>query len=119
MNPESLRDPLLLGDPRQLERKLAASSGLLREYWDDFQRAFLRDPKIRPQVLFLPACLTVEGLEEARQLLRAFWRNLPQLDTSDAVQYHTWWTAGDVPDNQLQTNRLHPVTRYSATGAAQ
>jgi hypothetical protein len=88
----AIRQPLLAGDPVALARKLAGSAGLLREYWNDFQRTFRTDPNM----LFLPALLTGEGLDEARTVLRRGWEQLAGDDGAADVQFHTWCRCGRV-----------------------
>ncbi|MCG3148203.1 MAG: hypothetical protein PCFJNLEI_01646 [Verrucomicrobiae bacterium] len=90
----AMSQPLLAGDPVALARKLAGSSGLLQEYWDDYQRRFLADPATRSNMLFLPALLTGDGLDEARAILRRHWEKLPADDGANDVQFHTWCRCG-------------------------
>ncbi|MCC7519453.1 MAG: hypothetical protein IT578_09740 [Verrucomicrobiae bacterium] len=86
--------PLLLGDPDALARKLAGSAGLLRGYWEDFQSRFLADPASRAQMIFLPALLDGTGLDEARATLRRDWQTLAADAAAGDVQFHAWCRCG-------------------------
>lgn len=68
------RTPLMAGDPERLASKLNNATGLLGDYWSDFQLTFLKDPATRSDMLFLSALVNGEGLEEARSALRDYWR---------------------------------------------
>jgi hypothetical protein len=87
-------EPLLAGDPEALARKLAGSGGLLREYWDDFHRRFLQNPESRAQMIFLPALVSGDGLDEARAVSRRYWQSLAADDGAHDVQFHTWCRCG-------------------------
>ena len=53
-DPKALEQPLFVGDIRQLQNKFTDSNGLLKEYWEDFQRS-LDVPERRAENLFLDA----------------------------------------------------------------
>lgn len=90
------REPLLAGDPDALARKLAGSGGLLREYWEDFQRRVLADADSRANMIFLTALLDGNDLDEARATLRRDWQKLAADDAAGDAQFHTWCRCGAV-----------------------
>jgi len=96
LDPQAFDHPLFLGEIERLLGKLSTAGGLLREYWADFGRTFMQDPRIRPQVIFLPAVLSGEGLDEARRHLADYVWSLEWSDTAGDVQYHTWCRCGAV-----------------------
>lgn len=92
--PDALKRPLYLGDPERLRAKLNESGGILREYWDDFNRRLLKDPKTRAEMIFLPALVTDDHVEEARALLLDYCRMLTRNDNAGDFQFHTWCRGG-------------------------
>ena len=96
MQQEARAFPLFAGDPALLAKKLNSATGLLGEYWSDFQQTSLKNPATRADMLFLPALVNGEGVEEARKVLRDYYIRLPQEDCADDVQFHTWCRCGVV-----------------------
>ena len=93
---DALRHPLFIGDVARLQAKLESSGGLLREYWQDFRKTHLADPKMRADMIFL-AAMTSPGLRgEARQRLKDYYTSLPAHDAANDVQFHTWCRCGTV-----------------------
>lgn len=88
--------PLFLGEPDRLRDKLAGATGLLARYWADYRERLLQDPGRRPHLVFLPALLTGEGLEDARSAILECGRRLAQEDAAGDVQFHTWCRSGTV-----------------------
>jgi hypothetical protein len=111
--------PLLVGAPDRLRDKLAGATGLLGQYWADYQGRLLRDPAQRPQLLVLSALLTGQGVEEARANLRQSWRRLAQDDAAADVQFHTWCRSGAILRQALHFDWLAARGVWSAAETAE
>ena len=96
MQSEVLGFPLFAGDPAVLADKLRNSTGLLGRYWKEYQESFLTNPETRASLLFLPALVSGDHIEEACGNLRQYYRNLARNETSGGTQFHTWCVAGEV-----------------------
>lgn len=93
----ALSAPLFLGDIKAAERKLNQAGGLLHEYWHEHQARCLQDAEYRKENLFLHALLAGGAeREEAKDLLRDYWRHLAASDTAGDFQFHTWCRCGSV-----------------------
>ncbi|MBM4032134.1 MAG: hypothetical protein FJ291_10150 [Planctomycetes bacterium] len=86
--------PLFLGDPARVAHKLETASGLLGGYWADFLAKFRAKRGTSWPMVHLPAALLGEGVDEAREQLRAAWRYLGSADTAGDFQFHTWCRCG-------------------------
>jgi len=90
------KHPLFTGDPERLLAKLRGAGGLLEKYRDEFHQRLLLDPAMRSNIVFLPALLTGEGMDDARGALRQYWEALAREDAAWDVQFHTWCRSGTV-----------------------
>lgn len=94
--PKALQTPLLAEPAAAMAAKLDRAQGLLRTYWQDFQTRCREDQDFREENLFLLAFATGEGLAEAKDLLRQYWRGMVRSDTHGDYQYHTWCRCGSI-----------------------
>jgi len=95
-HPDVMQSPLLIHDLDGLTRKLQRSTGLLSQYWNDFQNTFLTNPDTRADMIFLATLVDSREMDEARELLLGYFRQLAEDDCADDVQFHTWCRCGAV-----------------------
>jgi len=93
---EAASYPLFIGEPARLAVKLEGAGGLLEEAWAGFRKRLHESPEARAQMVFLPALLTGESADFAREQLRDYWRLLATHDTAGDFQFHTWCRCGAV-----------------------
>ena len=94
--PEAMQFPLFIGDVAKLENKLNGAGGLLKQYWDDFQNSMMGDEELRSSMIYLPAMFSDELVAEAKEVLKAYYLTLPEDDTANDFQFHTWCRCGSV-----------------------
>jgi hypothetical protein len=93
----ALDSPLFAGDPVALRDKLTNSTGLLADYWHDFQTNMMADDRCRASMVYLPALMGDEAaMEEGRSRLLEACRTLREGDADNACQFHTWCRCGSV-----------------------
>ena len=90
----ALSQPIFVGDLDALRHKLANPTGLLGEQWRLFNDFFLPQPELRGGMIALPALLSGEWVDEARNQVLDFHRNMAQRDLDFAIQFHTWCYCG-------------------------
>jgi len=95
-SPEAMKHPLFIGDISRLADKLNHAGGLLKDYWNDFRENMLTDSERRPDMIFLPAVLDDDLVDEAKQVLKRYYLTLPESDTANDFQFHTWCRCGSV-----------------------